>query len=112
VTRIYAIVKRSALPELKDWFHYGLGHHWIDLGSTTSEHVLLIGFFEKESGELFVTSHPDVQVLPDPHFEGNSPLNPEHAALVAVLKPQGPTVLDIARAAGKIHPLMRLRSFG
>lgn len=108
MTKIYAIVKKSALPELKDFFHPNYGHHWIDLDG---ENVLLLGSFSTHSGEVMFADHPAVELLPDMQFEGNVEIKVEHQALVKSLQPEGKTVLHVARAAGKIHPLMKLRSW-
>lgn len=106
--RIYAIVKRRALPELKDWFHPQHGHHYVDLDADT---VLLLGHFSKPSGENLFGTHPDVELLPDLEYSGNEPLKPEHQTRVAHLKPAGNTIVHLARAAGKQNPLMKLRSW-
>lgn len=108
MTRVYAICSKSAHEGLKHCFHPQYGSHYVDL---PDGRILVQAAFADEAGESEFTSHPGVEVLPDPQFEGNSALHPKHQAAVAHLSPQGTTVLHLAKAVGKIHPLMKLRSW-
>ena len=55
-------------------------------------------------------SHPKVEALPHPVFEGTKPLSDAHVAALAHLGiKQGHTVLDVAKAIAPLNALMKLR---
>jgi hypothetical protein len=108
MTRSYAICTKAAHEKLKSCFHPQYGSHYLDL---PDGRILVQAAFADESGEATFSTHPDVEMLPDPQFEGKTPLAEKHQAALAHLAPEGNTVLHLAKAAGKVHPLMRLRSW-
>ena len=106
MTRVYAICTKEAHERLKNCFHPQYGSHYIDL---PDGRILLMANFNDEAGEVLFTSDDQVETLPDPYFAGNQPLEAKHLSAVAHLGLEGNTVLHLARAAGKMHPLMKLR---
>lgn len=108
MTRFYAICPLDVLHKHRDVFHAQHGSHYVDL---PDGRVLAVVHFSDESGEIAFAAEPGVEILPDPTFESSKALHPKHQAAVAHLSPQGTTVLHLAKAVGKIHPLMKLRSW-
>jgi hypothetical protein len=108
VTRYYAIMTKAAHDSLKDHFHPQYGSHYLDLPDSR---LLVLAHFHNEAGETAMSAHPEVAILPDVALEGNEPLRPEHLAAVEHLQLEGNTVLHLARAAARIHPLMKLRGW-
>lgn len=106
--RHYAICSAAAIAKHKDVFHSHHGSHYIDL---PDGRVLAIVHFSSESGEIAFASEPGVELLPDPVFEGARELDAEHVRALEHLKLEGKTVLHAAKAAAKVHPLMKLRSW-
>lgn len=106
--KLYAICTKEAYQKSIPLFHSQHGSHYIDL---PDGRLLVTVAFHHESSEAQFLALAGVELLPDPHFEGNKQLADHHHAAVAHLKPAGKTVLDVARAAGQIHPLMKLRSW-
>jgi hypothetical protein len=89
-----------------------------------SNYVLVSTDFHSEGVEELWHGHDAVAILPHPTFEGNDPIHQHvgsatkriHPAHIAALASHagigyvhGDTVLDLARKAAAVHPLMKLR---
>ena len=108
MTKLYAICDRAAYDKFKDYFCPQHGSHYIELQSGK---LLVIAFFHKEENEIVFANLPGVTPLPDAFFTSGT-LAKEHAEQLAELGiTESSSMLDVARAAGARHPLMKLRSW-
>jgi hypothetical protein len=121
----YAITDRDTWLAHVDTFHPAHGSHYIDLedamGNPTGKLLVAVAFYHDGPEDAFF-AHPLVDRLPHPVFEGNVPIDPEkHARPLKdhlfsdvpigaqrLNAARAATVLDVARRAAKLHPLMRL----
>jgi hypothetical protein len=107
-SRIYVICPKATLMQHRDYFHERHGAHFIDL---PDGRVLAVAHFSGEAGENVFTSDKSVEVLPDPLYESQRELSPEHLAATAHLNPEGKTIFHLAKAAGRVAPMLKLRSW-
>jgi hypothetical protein len=79
----YYIVDRETLVAHKDYFHPQLGNHGIDL----PDGRLLVSahFPDNHSNIELWESHPNVESLPHPIFEGTKPIEDRHVQALAHL---------------------------
>ena len=106
----YYLTDKETWLEHTNVFHPQLGSHYIDL---PDGRILISAHFPvtHSSAEVW-EDHPRVEKLNHPVFEGTKPLDDKHVAALAHLGiRKGHTVIDVATAAAKIHPLMKLRAF-
>jgi hypothetical protein len=107
---LYYITDALTFADHVNFFHPQLGAHYIDLPGGK---ILVSAHFPINHASIEMwESHPNVEALPHPVFEGSKPLTAGHVSTLASIgvKP-GHTVLDVATRAAAIHPLMKLRHF-
>ena len=106
----YYIASKDAFLSHIDWFHPQLGAHYIDL---PNGQILVSASFPANHSSIEIwEAKASVQTLPHPVFEGTKKLDPQHIAALASLGiTPAHTVIDVAKAAGAISPLLKLRSF-
>lgn len=107
---LYYIVDPDTWKASINLFHPQLGSHWIPLPNGK---LLVSCHFPPTHANVETWEHQaNVSPLPHPIFEGTKPLSDEHVAALSHLGIKtGHTVLDVAGAAAKLHPLMKLRHF-
>jgi hypothetical protein len=94
--------------EWEKFIHSFKDSHYIDLPSGK---ILVGTSFPNEASEEHFESASKLS-LPHPVWEGNQKLSDEHVAELGHLGlTTNHTVLDVARTAAKIHPLLKLRAF-
>ena len=106
----YYLADLATFNENASRFHPQLGAHYIVLPSGK---LLVSAHFPAVHGALESWEVQEgVEGLPHPVFEGTKPIADSHVEQLAHLGiVKGHTVLDVAKAVGGIHPLMKLRSF-
>jgi hypothetical protein len=107
MTRTFHIMEKDEWMRFVPYFHPMYGSHYIDLPSGK---ILVAVAFSTEGSEDHFADTAEKLSLPHPVLEGNQKLSVEHVAELSHLGiTTEHTVLDVARAAAKIHPLVRLR---
>jgi hypothetical protein len=106
----FYITDRATMEVHKDFFHPQLGFHGIDL---PDGRILLSAHFPTNHWNIENWERqPGVEKLPHPIFEGTQPIEDRHVEALSHLGiAKGHTVIDVARVAAAIHPLMKLRQF-
>jgi hypothetical protein len=108
-TATYHLMEKAEWFKHKDLFHPQYGSHYIDLPSGK---VLVAATFGTEASEehFLATAHKDS--LPHPVWEGTQKISASQAGELSHMGiTTDHTVLDVARAAAKIHPKLKLRTF-
>jgi len=108
-TATYHIMDKAEWVKHVNLFHPQYGSHYIDLPS--GKILMAANFGNEGSEEDFLTS-AQKDSLPHPVWEGTQKISSSQAAELAHLGiTTEHTVLDVARAAAKIHPMLKLRTF-
>ena len=107
---LYYIADKEKWNSSIDVFHPNLGSHYIDLPD--GRILVSCHFPESEASQEHWESLEGVERLPHPTFEASVPIKRSHALALGHLGiKEFDTVLHVARAAAKRHPLMKLRGF-